>query len=154
MMCTLKIKPNSVFWCKYYRVLDRKFRGTYRSSECFGKLKSPWVMRSTKLRGILWICSQLNMTKSYLKTKSVLSVIKTRRSFSLFQWSTLKKKIRKSDPLVAISFIQTYYISIAASIVVFSRNKHTSWKICLQIHREDAEWVRDGFLFVVIIIQQ
>ena len=71
---------------------------TYSSKERFGKLKEPWEMRSTKFSGILWICSHLNMTKSYLTTRRELSVMRVRRSFSLFQWSTLKQQERCVRP--------------------------------------------------------
>lgn len=70
---------------------DWRSEDTHRGSEPFGKRKAPWEMRSTKFSGILWNCSQLNRTKSYLKTSRELSVTRTRRSLSLFQWSTLRR---------------------------------------------------------------
>lgn len=128
MSCTWKIKP---VWGKYYRLVDSisKSRGTYRSSVCFGKLKAPYVIRSTKLRGILWIWSQLNMTKSYLKTRSVLSVIRTRRSFSLFQWSTLKISEEVIHWLWHHSFQLTPFPLLLLLIVAFSRIKHIMLEI-------------------------
>lgn len=65
---------------------------TYLFRDLGGNSNSPTEMVSMALRAILVTCWHCRPTKSYLQIRRDRSVMSTRRSFSLFQWSILVRK--------------------------------------------------------------
>lgn len=65
---------------------------TYLLRDLGGNSNSPTEMVSMALRDTLVTCWHCRLRKLYLQIRRDQSVMRTRRSFSLFQWSILVRK--------------------------------------------------------------